>query len=285
MGIMGAVGAGLAEAGGAAAEIGFAKVKSAIEEDRAARLAELQSEIRVREAKTTSADRWNETVERAPAARDIKTADTTATEQARKDVELDPTNIEAESYKAGILAEGKAEAEVAAMIKKSTPEALAAARKIAAATRDPAQQRLLGIQIAEAQLKLDEGKTQAGERKQVRGLMSAAADVDTSQPGAAEAKEFYKKEAKEAEKGAQLAKGVDVDKADRSTYLALAKEKYDLANKEMDPERKDKLIGEGDAYAAAAEGKQGMQTKAPVTKVINGVTWTKVPGGWKKATP
>lgn len=52
MGLMGAVGAGLAEAGGAAAQIGFAQVRSAIEEDRAARLAELQSQIKMRDDQT-----------------------------------------------------------------------------------------------------------------------------------------------------------------------------------------------------------------------------------------
>lgn len=52
MGLMGAVGAGLSEAGGAAAQIGLEQVKSAIEEDRAARLAELQSQIKMRDEQT-----------------------------------------------------------------------------------------------------------------------------------------------------------------------------------------------------------------------------------------
>ncbi len=53
MGILGAVGAGLAEAGGAAAQIGMAQVRSAIEEERSKRLAELQSQIRLQEDTTT----------------------------------------------------------------------------------------------------------------------------------------------------------------------------------------------------------------------------------------
>jgi hypothetical protein len=192
---------------------------------------------------------------RAPEIREQKVADASAAEQAKLDVSFDPTNVQAEAYKRGVLGEADAEVEVAKLLKKSTPEALKAAKDIAAATRDPAQQRLLGLQIAEAALKLDEGKAQATERTEVRGLMGAARAVDAGQPGAEDAKQFYTKQAKEAEKGAQLAKGVDVDKADRATYLALAKEKYELATKEMDPERKDKLIRDGDSYAKAAEGK------------------------------
>lgn len=42
MGLMGAIGAGLAEAGGAAAGIGFAQVKAAIEADRDARLSDMR---------------------------------------------------------------------------------------------------------------------------------------------------------------------------------------------------------------------------------------------------
>lgn len=42
MGIMGAIGAGIAEAGGAAAQIGLTQIKAAIEADRDARLSEMQ---------------------------------------------------------------------------------------------------------------------------------------------------------------------------------------------------------------------------------------------------
>lgn len=258
MGLMGAIGAGIAEAGGAGAQIGMTQIKAAIEADRDARLSELRKGEAVHAAGVSLDTRQKATeqdIANAPRMRDVKVADAMATEQGRLDVQLDPTNVQAEAYKRGVLGEADAEVEVAKLLKKSTPEALKAAKEIAAATRDPAQQRLLSLQIAEAGLKLDESKAQAGERAEVRGLMGSARNVDMSQPGADEARQFYTKQAKEAEKGAQLAKGVDVDKADRATYLALAKEKYELATKEMDPERKDKLIRDGDAYAKAAEGK------------------------------
>lgn len=53
MGLLGAIGNGLAEAGGAVANIGLVQIKSAIEEERQSRLVELQSQTKLREDATT----------------------------------------------------------------------------------------------------------------------------------------------------------------------------------------------------------------------------------------
>ena len=293
MGLLGAVGAGLAEAGGAGAKIGMEQIRAAIEADRDARL----NDMKLATDQTLSDRRWQEEQTRAPDKNRMAADAATSKRQAELDVEFDPKNIDAKIASMQTLgpaeAKIKTDAAVADLIAKSSPEAIGAARKIAAATRDPLQQKLLNAQIAKAQLDLDEGAAQAGERGQVRGLIGAAASVDKGQPGAAEAEKFYTDEAKKAEKGAQLVKGVDVDKADRSAYLALAKEKYEMANKEMDPDRKARYEREGDEYAQAAMPKPaggGTGGPPPASDRVAGKVYATPKGdmewtgaGWKPA--
>jgi hypothetical protein len=266
MGLIDNLARGISEGAGTAAMGFMERFKSEVEQERQDAL------MRVKQGIDQQNTTFNEGVRRegrqadvtqdianAPALRNVKTEDAKATAQARIDVEFSPENTDKKIAQLQALgpaeAKIKTDAAVADMLAKSTPEALGAARKIAAATRDPLQQKLLGVQIEQAALGLEEGKTQAGERGQVRGLVDAArASGDSGMPGADEAKKFYLGKAGEANKGAQMARGVDVDKAERHDLLEAAKAKYNLAEREMDDTIKGRLIADADALVKRATG-------------------------------
>ncbi len=266
MGLGYAMGVGLESAAKVGSDSAQHWLTAEIERTRAEALAELQSGLRMKEAEH-AADVdvkkqqrvFDQNYANSPRAAEMEANKTRATKQAEIDVATDPKNVEAAAAKIRAMAPAEAYAQaeksVAEIIAKGRPEALAAAKSYAAAVRDPLQQKLLNTQIAEAELKLDEAKEQSSERKEVRGLIDASKDVDAGQPGGAEARKFYEDEARRTGKGSQLDKGVYPDEADRAAYLALAKEKYEMANKEIDPERKARLEREGDEYAKAATDK------------------------------
>lgn len=125
------------------------------------------------------------------------------------------------------------------------------------------------------QLKLDEAKEEAAGRKQVRGLIGAAMDVDTSQPGAKESQAFYLGEAEKAKRLGQVASGT------AGAKWEIIKGKDELGN--------DQIIGRMDEKSGAfQEFKPGVgfvaaQTAEQNTRVVKGKTYVEVtPGKWQE---
>ena len=151
--------------------------------------------------------------DRAPELRQRKVDDA----QAVFDARYKPENIakEVESLKAmeGAKAEVALTAKVNEMLKeievKGKPEYLKMVREVAAASRDPMQQKLLGLQISQAELGLKDSKLKVEEQGKIRKLVE-----DGDMNGA-----------RELLKGQQLARGVDMDRELRAANLKLSIEK------------------------------------------------------------
>jgi hypothetical protein len=174
---MGAIGAGLAEAGGAAAQVGMTQIKAAIEAERDARLSELRKGETVHTAGVQLDTRQKATeqdIANAPRMRDVKVADTTATEQAKLDVQLDPTNIDAGIYKTELESKSKSQMMIDdAIAKGGNKDYLKSLSAVAAASRDPVAQAAAQVQLEVAKLNLGKAKSELADSAELKGLISS----------------------------------------------------------------------------------------------------------------
>jgi hypothetical protein len=178
---MDAIGAGFETAAKVGGESAQNWLTAQIETERAARVAEIQSEYRMKETQHASGVRLSEEetiyqrgATRAPDIRASKVADTTATEQAKLDVALDPTNVQAGLYKSEEEARSKSQLIIDdAIAKGGNKDYLKSLSAVAAASRDPVAQAAAQVQLEVAKLNLGKVKGELADTAELKGLISS----------------------------------------------------------------------------------------------------------------
>lgn len=117
---------------------------------------------------------------------------------------------------------------------------------------------LHGVQAEAARLGLDEATETAGARKKARGLLSAAENVDMSQPGAETAKKFYEDKAGQVISDERLVSGKGGGR-DASAWLRSGDSLMKAASGELDEAKAEELRSLAAKHYAEATRLQGGQ--------------------------